>query len=147
MPDMSNLKRTWLTRVPSWLLPSNFAVWQWTLWLPGQNIWCRHSIVSLKNADLFSTFFTFPSYSHKVSHSHIVSNGSGGSMFTYGAADPCSIPKYFFLITVYTMAMEAVKFILVLSICIYLFSFFLYSHSKMTGVQLFSQCVMTEIKL
>jgi hypothetical protein len=47
----------------------------------------------------------------------------------------------------YIMAMEAIKFNLFLSICIYLFSFFLCSHSEMTGVQLVSQRVMTEIKL
>jgi hypothetical protein len=29
---------------------------------------------------------------------------------------------------------------------LHLFSFFLYSHSKMTGAQFVSQCVMTEIK-
>jgi hypothetical protein len=45
------------------------------------------------------------------------------------------------------MAMEAIKFNLFLSLCMYLFPFFLYSHSKMRGVQLVSQCVMTEIKL
>jgi hypothetical protein len=43
--------------------------------------------------------------------------------------------------------MEAVKFNLFLILCIYLFPLFLYSHLKTTGVQLFSQRVMTEIKL
>jgi hypothetical protein len=45
------------------------------------------------------------------------------------------------------MAMEAIKFNLSLSLCIYLFSFFLYSHLKRTGAQLISQRVVTEIKL
>jgi hypothetical protein len=43
--------------------------------------------------------------------------------------------------------MEAIRFNLFLSLCIYLFSFFLYSHLNMTGAQLVSQHVMTEIKL
>jgi hypothetical protein len=45
------------------------------------------------------------------------------------------------------MAMEAAKFSLFLSLCIYLFSFFLYSDSKATEPQLVSRRVMTEIKL
>jgi hypothetical protein len=45
------------------------------------------------------------------------------------------------------MAMAAVKFHLFVSLYIYLFSFFLYSHSKTTGAHLVSQSVMTEIKL
>jgi hypothetical protein len=53
----------------------------------------------------------------------------------------------FFFITMYIMAMEDVKFNFLLSLCISLFSFFLYSHLKMTEVQLVSQCVTTEIKL
>jgi hypothetical protein len=58
---------------------SDFAVWQLTrLWLPGQNIKCRHATVSLENTVLFSTFFTVISYSHKVPHSHIIRDGSGG---------------------------------------------------------------------
>jgi hypothetical protein len=47
----------------------------------------------------------------------------------------------------YITAIEAVKFNLFLSLCIYLLSFFLYSHLKMTGAQLVSQRVITEIKL
>jgi hypothetical protein len=39
------------------------------------------------------------------------------------------------------------KILFVLSLCIYLFSFFLYSHSKTTEVQIVSQCVMAKIKL
>jgi hypothetical protein len=54
---------------------------------------------------------------------------------------------FFFLITMYIMAMEAIKLHLFLNLCIYLFSFFLYSHSKTTGVQLVPQCVMSKIKL
>jgi hypothetical protein len=45
------------------------------------------------------------------------------------------------------MAMEAIKFNLFLSLYIYLFSSFLYSHSKTTEAQLVSQHVMTQIKL
>jgi hypothetical protein len=47
----------------------------------------------------------------------------------------------------YIMAIEAIKFNLFLSLCIYLFSFFLYSHLQMTEAQLVYQRVMTEIKL
>jgi hypothetical protein len=53
----------------------------------------------------------------------------------------------FFVIAMYVMATEAVSFHSFLSLYIYLFSFFLYSHSKTTGVQLISQRVMTKIKL
>jgi hypothetical protein len=52
-----------------------------------------------------------------------------------------------FLITMYIMAMVAVKFHLFLSLCLYLLSFLLHSHSKTTGKQLVSQRVMNEIKL
>jgi hypothetical protein len=52
----------------------------------------------------------------------------------------------FFLITTYIMAMETVKFNLFLSLSVYLFSFFLYSHLKTTGEQLLSQHVMAKIK-
>jgi hypothetical protein len=45
------------------------------------------------------------------------------------------------------MAVEAAKFYLFLSLCIYLLSFFHYSHSKTTGAQLVSQRVTTKIKL
>jgi hypothetical protein len=72
-----------LTREPGRLKPfgSGSAVWQRTLLrLPGQNIRCRHATVSLENAVLFTTFFTVTSYSRKVSHSHIVSDRSGGSV-------------------------------------------------------------------
>jgi hypothetical protein len=56
--------------------------------------------------------------------------------------------QVFFLITMYIMAMEAVRFNLFLRLCIYLFIFFLHSsHSKTTGAQLVSQRVLTEIKL
>jgi hypothetical protein len=45
------------------------------------------------------------------------------------------------------MAVEAIKFRFFFSLCIYLFSFFLYSHLKTTAAQLISQHVMTKIKL
>jgi hypothetical protein len=54
---------------------------------------------------------------------------------------------FIFLVVMHIMAMEAVKFNLFLILCIYLFPLFLYSHLKTTGAQLFSQRVMTEIKL
>jgi hypothetical protein len=41
----------------------------------------------------FFTFFTISLYSREVSHYHIVSDSSGGSVLTYGAANPCSIPE------------------------------------------------------
>jgi hypothetical protein len=82
-----------------------------------------------------------------VSQCHVVSDSSGGSVLAYGAADRCSIPKsvFFFVITMYNMIMEAVKINLFLILCIYLFSFFLYPHSKATGAQLVYQRLMTEL--
>jgi hypothetical protein len=44
------------------------------------------------------------------------------------------------------MSMEADKYVFLI-LCIYLFSFVLYSHSKTTEAQLISQRVMTEMKV
>jgi hypothetical protein len=71
-------------------------------------------------------------------------------MLAYGVANPCSIPTLvfisLFLITMYIMTMETIKFHLFLSLCIYLFSSFPYSHLKLIEVQLVSH-VITKIKL
>jgi hypothetical protein len=54
--------------------------------------------------------------------------------------------RLFFFITRSAMAVKAVKRHLFFK-SLHLFSFFLYSHSRMRGVQLISQCVMTKITL
>jgi hypothetical protein len=56
---------------------------------------------------------------------------------------PTHVQLAIFLITMYITAMEAVKFHLILRICIYLFSLFLHSHSKTTKAQLVSEHVVT----
>jgi hypothetical protein len=92
---------------------SGFAVWQWTLlWLPGQNIKCRHATVSLEKTVIFSTFFIVTSYSRKVQHFHNVGDRAVGSVLSYGAADLVFHHQvnFFFSIAIYVMAVEAVKF-------------------------------------
>jgi hypothetical protein len=54
---------------------------------------------------------------------------------------------FFFKLPCISWLWELSNFIYFLSLCIHLFTFFLYSHSKTTEAQLVSQCFMTEIKL
>jgi hypothetical protein len=68
-------------------------------------------------------------------------------VYAYGVGYLDSVAKKvfpFFLIARTEMAVMAVKYHLYFK-SLHLFSFFIYSHSILSGVQLISQCVMTKI--
>jgi hypothetical protein len=138
-----DLSITTLPNKVTWLIVivrfgSASAVWQWTLLcLFRQNIMCRDSTVSLQYT-IFS-FHVFHCYFILVkgSHPYVVRESSVVSMFVYGAGYLGSIQSCFLLITMCTMALEAVKF--QSFNFLHLFISFLQAQSITRGAQLVSQ--------